>query len=189
MLIYFLISFRNTIFPNVKKYTLLITVSFIGLVYSLPATTRYMSIFNAMTGNIDVAYDASSSKRLALISDAIIVIFRDLNGIGWGRMPWVHSDILQILANAGIIPGSLFIISLISLGVKIFQRRLFLEKFSEYNKLKLSFFICINLFFYIIISLGLNGNYALIQCGAPIFIFWVIIECYVVQSVDKLKRI
>tara|TARA_X000000368_G_C22393367_1_gene434311 strand:+ start:57 stop:485 length:429 start_codon:yes stop_codon:yes gene_type:complete len=142
-----------------------------------------------MTGNIDVAYDASSSKRLVLINDSINLIFHNLNGLGWGKMFWVHSDLIQILACSGIIPGSLFIISLILLGVKIFKRRLFVEKFSTNNQLKLSIFICLNLFFYIFISLGLNGNYALIQCGAPIFIFWVIIECYLTQSLDKFKRI
>ena len=189
MLINLIIFFRNTIFPNVKKYTLLIVSFFVFLVYSLPATVRYISIFNAITGNIDVAYDASSSKRLALIKDATIIIFRDLNGLGFGNAPWIHSDFFQILACSGIIPGSLFIISLILLGGKIYKRHLFIEKFSEYNQLKLSIFICLNLFFYIFISLGLNGNYSLIQCGAPIFIFWVIIECYTVQSVDKFKRI
>ena len=189
MLIYFLISFRNTIFPNVKKYTLLITVSFIGLVYSLPATTRYMSIFNAMTGNIDVAYDASSSKRLILIDDAIRKIYDNLNGLGWGKVFWVHSDFIQILACSGIVPGTLFIASLILLGVKILKHYLFVKKFSNYNQLKLSLFICLSLFIYIVISLGLNGNYALIQCGAPIFLFWVIIECFTVQSIDKFKKI
>ena len=172
-----------------KKYTLLITVTFIGLVYSLPATTRYMSIFNAMTGNIDVAYDASSSKRLILIEDGIRTIYNNLNGLGWGKVFWIHSDFIQILACSGIIPGTLFIVSLILLGVKISKHYFFVKKFSNHNQLKLSLFICLSLFFYIVISLGFNGNYALIQCGAPIFIFWAIIEYYTMQSINKFKKI
>ena len=148
-----------------------------------------MSIFNAMTGNIDVAYDASSSKRLKLIDDAIRMISDNLNGVGWGKMFWVHSDLLQILGCSGIVPGTLFILSLILLGVKIFKRRIFFERYSTNNQLKLSYFICLSLFFYIAISLGLNGNYALVQCGAPIFIFWVIIECYTSQSINQNNRI
>tara|TARA_B100001250_G_scaffold385053_1_gene380468 strand:- start:2661 stop:3968 length:1308 start_codon:yes stop_codon:yes gene_type:complete len=189
ILINIIIFFRNRIFPNVKKYTLLVSFSFIGLVYSLPATVRYISIFNAMTGNIDVAYDASSSKRLRLIDYAIKTIFDNINGLGWGKMFWVHSDFLQILGCSGIVPGTLFILSLILLGIKIFKRRAFLEKYSINNQLKLSYFICLSLFFYIVISLGLNGNYALVQCGAPIFIFWVIIECYTSQSINQINRI
>ncbi|MFL2998619.1 MAG: O-antigen ligase family protein [Candidatus Neomarinimicrobiota bacterium] len=189
MLVYCLVSFRNIIFPNVKKYTLIITLTFIAFVYSLPATVRYLSIFNAITGNIDAAYDASSSKRLILINDAIRIIYNNLNGLGWGKVFWVHSDLIQILACSGIVPGTLFIISLILLGVKIFKYRLYIEKFSDNNQLKLSLFICLSLFFYIVISLGFNGNYALIQCGAPIFMFWVIIECFTIQSMNKFKRI
>tara|TARA_A100000164_G_C21529989_1_gene595541 strand:- start:35 stop:556 length:522 start_codon:yes stop_codon:yes gene_type:complete len=173
----------------VKKYTLIITLTFIAFVYSLPATVRYLSIFNAITGNIDAAYDASSSKRLILINDAIRIIYNNLNGLGWGKVFWVHSDLIQILACTGIVPGTLFIISLILLGVKIFKYRLYIEKFSDNNQLKLSLFICLSLFFYIVISLGFNGNYALIQCGAPIFMFWVIIECFTIQSMNKFKRI
>ena len=189
MFIYVLISFRNIIFPNVKKYTLFVTFTFIGLVYSLPATVRYMSIFNAITGNIDLAYDASSSKRLILINIAIEKIYNNINGLGWGKMFWVHSDLLQVLACSGIVPGTLFIISLLLLGFKIFKHRRYVEQFSDNNQLKLSLFICFSLFLYIVISLGLNGNYALIQCGAPVFIFWVIIDCFTVQSINKFKKI
>lgn len=189
MFVNLIILFRNIIFPYVKKYTLFITFSFIGVVYSLPATVRYFSIFNAMTGNIDVAYDASSSKRLVLINDAFELISNNLTGVGWGKMFWVHSDLIQVLACSGIIPGTLFILSLTLLGVKIFRLHFFVDKFSKNNQLKLSIFICLNLFFYIFTSLALNGNYALIQCGAPIFIFWVIIESYIAQNKYKFKRI
>jgi hypothetical protein len=187
MLVNTLIFFKNKIFPNVKKYTLLLTCSFVAVVYSLPATERYISIFNAISGNIDTAYDASSSKRLGLIDNAVNTIWNNINGVGWGKMFWVHSDILQIFGCAGIIPGAIFTISLILLGIKIFKRRTFINKYSINNQLKLSFFICSSFFIYIIISLVMNGNYALIQCGVPIFILWVITDCYINQSFVRFK--
>jgi hypothetical protein len=148
------------------------------MVYSLPATQRYFSIFNALSGNIDAQYDASSSKRLELIKATINIISNNTMGVGWGNMLWVHSDFLQILASAGIIPGSLFILSLIFLVIKTIRTYNYINNYSINNETKLSLFICINFLAYIITSLILNGNYALIQAGVPIFTLWVVVDGY-----------
>ena len=184
MLINTLVFFRSSIFPDIKKYSIFIISIFITFVYSLPATQRYYSIFNALSGNIDSQYDASSSKRLELLNDGIYIISNNIMGVGWGNMHWVHSDLIQILGCAGIIPGSLFIISLILLFIKTFRTYNFINRYQVNDQTKLSLFICINFLAYVSISLILNGNYGLIQCGAPIFILWIIVDGYTSDCLD-----
>ena len=56
---------------KLKSYSIYI-VGFVFVVYSLPATRRYISIFESLTLNIDTSYDASSSKRLEFIKYGLI---------------------------------------------------------------------------------------------------------------------
>jgi len=187
MLFNFIFIYSNSLFPNVKKYILLISISFILTIYSLPATYRYFSIFKALTGNIDATYDASSAKRLGLIKYAFTDIKNNFMGVGWGEMWWVHSDILQITAAAGIIPGFLFILSLLLIFIRTIRYHNFIRNFSDNNYEKLSVFICLNFILFVTISLIFNGNYGLVQCGAPIFILWVISDSYVRASINNEK--
>ena len=97
---------------KLKSYSIYIVAFFVFVVYSLPATRRYISIFESLTLNIDTSYDASSSKRLEFIKYGLDIIQNNFFGVGWGELMWFHSDFIQILAATGVIPGLLFLLDL-----------------------------------------------------------------------------
>ena len=49
-------------------------------------------------------------------------------------------------------------------------------------------FLVLNLVIFISISLAMNGNFALVQTGAPIFILWVISENYVNYCIKNQNK-
>ena len=177
--------YKSFIFPNVKKYSIAIVGIFIILVYSLPATQRYFSIFNAIILNIDPTLDASSSKRLELIISGLEIVKENFFGVGWGKILWIHNDIIQITAASGIIPGIIFIYSLIYLLLRVVRYYNFINNKLPNNSKHLILFICLNFVLHTFISLVFNGNYQLIQCGAPIFLLWVIADSYIDNSIKS----
>jgi hypothetical protein len=90
-------------------------------------------------------------------------------GTGWGSQGWVHSDILQIGASVGVIPG-LFLL----FGPSILLFQLFRRYFIASPDLKSSYFICCSFLIYVLISLVFNGNILKVQTGMPLFILWAI---------------
>jgi len=94
-------------------------------------------------------------------------------GTGWGSQGWVHSDVLQIAASIGIIPGVIFIIAPLFLLFRMYKFYL-LAAPDE----KTVFFICCGLLIFVIISLSLNGNIMKVQSGAPLFVLWAITDGY-----------
>ena len=100
---------------------------------------------------------------------ALNSIKRNPMGTGWGSQGWVHSDILQIGASVGVIPG-LFLL----FGPSILLFKLFRRYFIASPDLKTSYFICSLFQVYVLVSLVLNGNILLVQTGMPLFILWAI---------------
>jgi hypothetical protein len=166
-------QYKRSLLPKMKSYMLLVTISFVAYIYSQPVEGRYISTFKALTGEIDTRYDSSGAERLSRAMIAIKSVVSDPLGTGWANQGWVHSDILQVAASIGIIPGIIFILAPTILLLRIY--RMYLKCHSE-QKTLLFVFCCLLIF--IIISLSLNGNFFLVQCGVPLFLFWALAFSY-----------
>ena len=159
--------------PFMKPYALIVTIAFVTYIYSQPVEGRYISTFKALTGNIDTRYDSSGGERMARAQIAINSIINRPFGTGWGSQGWVHSDVLQIAASIGIIPGIILLIGPLFLLYKIYRVNSLV-----FIKDKTALFICGGLLIFIIISFTLNGNILKVQTGAPLFILWAIADGY-----------
>ena len=180
LLIATIFQFKGSLLPNMKSYILLITISFVVYIYSQPVEGRYISTFKALTGEIDTRFDSSGGVRLARAKIAIASIASHPLGTGWGSQGWVHSDFLQISATVGIIPGVIFLFVPLSILLRCY--RCYLTAIPEQKTL---FFVLCGLLIYIIISLSLNGNIFLVQCGTPLFLLWALTYAYI----DKYNNI
>ena len=167
-------QYRGSLLPNMKSYILLITISFVFYIYSQPVEGRYLSTFKALTGQIDTRFDSSGGVRLARAKTAMASIASHPLGTGWGSQGWVHSDILQISATIGIIPGVIFLFAPLSLLLRSY--RCYLTAIPEQKTI---FFVFCGLLIYIIISISLNGNIFLVQCGAPLFLLLALAHAYI----------
>ena len=166
-----IIQYRSSLIPYMKSYTVLVTLTFVAYIYSQPVEGRYISTFKALTGEIDTRYDSSGGERMGRIKIALESIINQPFGTGWSSQGWVHSDILQIAATIGIIPGLLLLFAPILLLLRIYR---FYSK-GPPDQQTIYFSLC-GLLIYIIISFCLNGNILLVQCGAPLFLFWAIAD-------------
>ena len=174
-------QYRGYLIPYMKTYALLVTIAFVAYIYSQPVEGRYISTFKALTGEIDTRFDSSGGVRLARAKIAMASIASHPLGTGWGSQGWVHSDVLQIAATIGIIPGFLFIFAPMLLLIKTYRYYLIAVPGQ-----KTVFFTLCGLLIFMIISLGLNGNILLVQCGAPLYLFWVIADSYL-RSYNQLR--
>ena len=159
--------------PFMKPYALIVTIAFVTYIYSQPVEGRYISTFKALTGNIDTRYDSSGGERMARAQIAINSIINRPFGTGWGSQGWVHSDVLQIAASIGILPGIIFIIAPLFLLFRMYRAYLI----ASIND-KTAFFVCCGLLIFVIISLSLNGNIMKVQSGAPLLVLWAIADGY-----------
>ena len=166
-------QYRNFLVPYMKSYALLVTMIFVAYVYSQPVEGRYISTFKALTGQIDTRYDSSGNARMARAQIAIESIVEKPLGTGWGSQGWVHSDVLQIAASVGIIPGIIFLIAPLFLLFRMYRAYLI----APIND-QTVFFVCCGLLIFVIISLSLNGNILKVQTGVPLFVLWAIIDGY-----------
>jgi hypothetical protein len=166
-------QYRNFLVPYMKSYALLVTIVFVAYVYSQPVEGRYISTFKALTGDIDTRYDSSGGARMARAQIAIDSIVEKPLGTGWGSQGWVHSDVLQIGASIGIIPGLILFLGPVLLLSRMYRFYL-LAPINE----KTIFFVCCGLLIFVIISLSLNGNILKVQTGVPLFVLWAITDGY-----------
>ena len=173
LLLITIIQYRGSLIPYMKTYTLIVTMVFVAYIYSQPVEGRYISTFKALMGNIDARYDSSGRARMGRAEIAIESIIKHPFGTGWSSQGWVHSDILQIAATIGIIPSFLLFIAPILLLLRSFS--LYLT--SSPDQQTIYFCLC-GLLIYVIISFCFNGNILLVQCGAPLFLFWAIADAY-----------
>ena len=186
-LIFIILSYNSSSIYNVKTYAIFVTFIFVAYIYSQPVEGRYISTFKALTGQIDTRYDSSGNKRMTKAQNAIDSIVKTPHGTGWGSQGWVHSDVLQIGASIGVIPGLILLTAPLFILVRIY--RIFL--LAPPNEQTI-YFICCSLLIFVIISLLLNGNILLVQSGTPLFLFWAIIDAYLsshkkVESSELLK--
>ena len=171
-------QYRSSLIPYLKTYALIVTAVFVVYIYSQPVEGRYLSTFKAMSGNIDSRYDSSSAARLKRANTAIDSIIKYPFGTGWWTQGWVHSDILQVSASIGIIPGILLLFSPLYLLLKLFN------KYSIASpELQSIYFSLCGLVTFVIISLSLNGSILLVQCGTPLFLFWAVSDGYLKSNV------
>jgi hypothetical protein len=166
-------QYKDFLIPYMKTYVLLVTGVFVAYVYSQPVEGRYISTFKALTGEIDTRYDSSGSARMARALIAINSIVEKPLGAGWGSQGWVHSDVLQIAASIGILPGIIFLIAPLFLLFRMYRAYLIVS----IND-KTAFFVCCGLLIFVIISMVLNGNILKVQSGAPLFVLWAIADSY-----------
>ena len=167
-------QFRSYLLPNMKSYILIVTISFVVYIYSQPVEGRYLSTFKALAGQIDTRFDSSGGERLNRVKIALASIASHPLGTGWGSQGWVHSDFLQISATIGIIPGVIFLF--VPLFLLLRSYRCYLRAIPEQ---KTVFFVLCGFLIYIIISISLNGNIFLVQCGAPLFLLWALTYAYI----------
>ena len=179
-----LIYFKSSIIPHLKTYTLLITSAFVIYVYSQPVEGRYLSTFKALTGNIDKEYDSSGQSRIERALTAINSITNNPIGSGWGSQGWVHSDVLQLAADLGVITGFLFFISPVLLLIRFYKLYS-----SVLNHYKTRFFLCMLLLIYVIVSFSLNGNILKVQTGMPLFLIWAICWAFLENVSYKNQKI
>jgi hypothetical protein len=166
-------QYRSSLIPYMKTYALFITMVFVAYIYSQPVEGRYISTFKALSGNIDARYDSSGSARMGRAIIAMESIVNHPLGTGWSSQGWVHSDVLQIAATIGIVPGLLLLFAPILLLLRTFSVYFTVPP----NQQTVYFSLC-GVLIYIIISFCLNGNILLVQCGAPLFLFWAMADGY-----------
>ena len=168
-----LFQYRSSLLPYMKTYALLVTMAFVAYIYSQPVEGRYISTFKALTGQIDTRFDSSGGVRMARAKIAIDSIIEKPLGTGWGSQGWVHSDVLQIGATLGVIPGLILFLAPVFLLFQMYK--LYLRGSPDEQTV---FFICCGFLIYIIISLSLNGNILLVQSGLPLFLLWAVVDSY-----------
>jgi len=166
-------QYRSSLIPYMKPYALFITIAFVAYIYSQPVEGRYISTFKALTGNIDTRYDSSGGERIVRANIAINSIFEKPFGTGWGSQGWVHSDVLQIGASIGVIPGLILFLTPLFLLFRIYKFYLLASPDNQTD-----FFVCCGLLIFVIISLSLNGNIMKVQSGVPLLVLWAIIDGY-----------
>ena len=127
-----------------------------------------------MTGQIDVRYDSSGNERLSRAKIALNSIISNPQGTGWGSQGWIHNDILQISSTTGVIPGFILLFTPVFLLLRIY--RFYRAAPSEQKTI---LFTLIGLLIFIIISMILNGNFALVQTGVPLFVLWALTYFYI----------
>ena len=181
LLIATIFQYRGYLLPNMKTYTILVTLAFVVYIYSQPVEGRYISTFKALTGNIDVRYDSSSGARMARALIAIDSIVEKPFGTGWGSQGWVHSDVLQVAASVGIIPGIILLIAPLFLLFRMYRAYLITSMNDQ-----TVFFTCCCLLIFVIISMALNGNILKVQSGVPLFVLWAIVYSYI-SSYKQVK--
>jgi len=186
VLILLYLIFYNHQLTNYQKIPIFIfLIVFIGYIYSQPMEGRYISTFKAMSGNIDKSFDSSGYVRYNRLIFAFDKINSNPFGSGWASAGWVHSDIIQLTANIGIIPGFIFSIALLSLTLSLYKT---FSSLSASNDKKNILFIMIMIMVYIIISFIANNNYVLPQSGVPLFFLWAFIYYYNISvryEIDK----
>ena len=168
-----IVQYRGYLLPYMKSYSLLVTIAFVAYIYSQPVEGRYISTFKALTGNIDTRYDSSGAVRMIRANIAIESIVNNPFGEGWGSQGWVHSDVLQIAASIGIIPGVIILTAPLFLLFRVYRTYLT----ASINDQTI-YFVCCSLLIFVIISLSLNGNILKVQSGAPLFVLWAITDAY-----------
>ena len=173
LLIATIFQYRRSLLPFMKSYIIMILMAFVAYIYSQPVEGRYISIFKALSGQVDTRYDSSSVKRLDRAKVALKSIIKTPLGTGWGSQGWVHSDILQIGSSVGIIPGVIFLFAPMLLLIKTYRYYL-----TVVPAQKTIFFTLCGLLIFMIISLGLNGNIFLVQSGVPLFLVWALAYSY-----------
>ena len=166
-------QYRSSLIPFMKTYAILVTMIFVAYIYSQPVEGRYISTFKALTGNIDTRYDSSGGVRMIRAYIAIESIVEKPLGTGWGSQGWVHSDVLQIGASMGVIPGLILFLGPIFLLFRMYKFYLLVPPNEQ-----TIFFVCCGLLLFVIISLSLNGNIFKVQSGVPLFVLWAIIDGY-----------
>ena len=167
-------QYKSYKIPYLKAYIGLITFAFVAYIYSQPVEGRYLSAFKALTGQIDVRYDSSGNERLSRAKIALNSIVSYPQGTGWGSQGWVHNDILQISSTNGVIPGFILLFTPVFLLLRIY--RFYRAAPSEQKTI---LFTLIGLLIFIIISMILNGNFALVQTGVPLFVLWALTYFYI----------
>jgi len=173
LLIATVFQYRGSLLPYMKSYAVLVTLTFVAYVYSQPVEGRYISTFKALTGEIDTRYDSSGGARMIRAQIAIDSIVEKPLGAGWGSQGWVHSDVLQIAASIGIIPGVMILTAPLFLLFRLYRTYLTIPKNDQ-----TAFFVCSSLLIFVIISLSLNGNILKVQSGVPLFVLWAITGGY-----------
>jgi len=173
LLIVTISQYRSSLLPFMKSYIIMISIAFVAYIYSQPVEGRYISIFKAISGQVDVRYDSSSAKRLDRAKIALKSITKTPLGTGWGSQGWIHSDILQIGSTVGIIPGVIFLFAPMLLLIKTYRYYL-----TAVPAQKTVLFTLCGLLIFMIISLGLNGNIFLVQSGVPLFLVWALAYSY-----------
>ena len=168
-----ILQYRSSLIPFMKTYAILVTMAFVAYIYSQPVEGRYISTFKALTGEIDTRYDSSGGARMSRALIAIDSIVEKPLGAGWASQGWVHSDVLQIGASIGVIPGLILFLGPVFLLFRLYKFYL-LASPDE----KTVIFICCELLIFVIISLSLNGNILKVQTGVPLFVLWAITDGY-----------
>ena len=173
MLLITISLYKDYLISYMKSYAILVTIIFVAYIYSQPVEGRYISTFKALSGNIDIQYDSSGASRMYRAKIAYESMLSNPFGTGWASQGWVHSDILQIGSTIGIIPGTILLFGPLLLLFKIYKNYLW-----ALPNNKSVFFVLLLLLIFIIISFSLNGNILLVQCGAPLYLFWAIANGY-----------
>ena len=162
---------------------MILVTAFIAYIYSQPVEGRYLSIFKALSGQIDLEYDSSSANRMAKVQLALESIKANPLGTGWSSQGWVHSDVLQISSTIGIVPGMIFLYSMILSFIRLFK---YYRKINSTERTSLFVGAC--LMIYVLTSLILNGNILIVQCGAPLILLWALFSGYLESSLIKINN-
>ena len=173
MLLSFFTMYRkkNSIVEKIAVF--LFIISFVTYINSELLMSRYFSAYSAILGQADQVYDSSGHVRYSRAVNALEVIFEYPLGIGWAGSGWVHSDVLQIIANLGWLAGILFVIGLFNTMYKCFI--VYINHLKQ-DEIKLVLFTSLLILVHVILSFLFNNNFVLPQSGVPLFLLWAIID-------------
>lgn len=164
------------------------TIALLGGIYlisnlSTSFILRFQSGINAIISRKRTydALDSSGYVRQQRMLGALETISENPLGVGWSRSGWVHSDFLQVMANTGWIPGLIFFMAFIGLGIRSFR---LLRNILLTSREKDIINVLLMCYTSTGIMLLINNNYVLTQTGVPLFLIWALLHVYI----TKLQR-
>lgn len=138
------------------------------------AQQRVMTLVLAAQGQESIG-DTSTQKRVRRASNAVTAIITRPQGSGWTSAGWVHSDFLQFAVNLGIVPGLVFLFGYCAALFYLVRESWRAPPLSREHILSVALVLA---FVAAGGMLAVDATIVLIQLALPVWLIWVMVECW-----------
>lgn len=115
--------------------------------------------------------DSSGAERAARMQGAVDAMIENPFGRGWSSSGWVHSDILSIGADLGVLPALIFVFLLLSSTARVILRARRTSGPDQWRWLTYTGFMVTN-----VLLFSFGGVTWLIQYAMPAWFCWILAE-------------